>query len=117
MNRYETAVWQHYNIDPLDLIGRSARLTVVTDEGASSGAGHLGRWGNGHHYFGVVESIHEHRGKVYLDEPGGDWAVEALGVEFSDTYPFVLVTFRGGLSVKFDPEKDAASFEWVEVSR
>lgn len=116
--RIKTTVWQHYEIDPLDLIGEAVRLTVVTDDGAASnGHGWRARRGVGHYHYGVIESIHEHRGEVRLDDAAttGDWAPEALSVDFSGNYLFVRVTFRGGHTVEFDPEKDAASFEWREV--
>ena len=119
MSTYKSTVWQNYEVDPLNLIGKTARITVVTDEGPTSGVNGKGRRGTGHYYFGVIESIHEHRGSVFLDERAlsGDWAVEALGVEFGGNYPFVLIGLRGGESVKFDPEKDAVSIEWQEAQK
>lgn len=110
MTGYKATVWQNYEIDPLNLIGKAVRLTIVTNEGVAKN----GRWGNGHYHFGVVESVHEHRGVVYLDQPGDNWACEALNADFADSYPFVEVRFRGGATVRFDPERDAASFEWIE---
>lgn len=109
-----TTIWQDYEIDPLNLIGKAARVTVVTNQGPTSGAHGKGVHGNAHLHFGVIEAIHEHRGKVYLNEPDDNWAYEALAADFSDTYPFVFVQFRGGHSVRFDPERDAVSIEWVE---
>lgn len=106
-----TTLWQNYEIDPLNLIGKTVRITVVTNKGATRG----GRWGEGHYYFGVVQSIHEHRGRVFLDDPGDNWAEEAISVDFADTYPCVLILLRGGERVKFDPERDAASIEWIEA--
>ena len=114
--KYESTIWQRYEIDPLDLIGRAARITVVLDKGpVSTATGWKGRRGEGHIYHGVIESIREHRGKVTLDEPDqmGDWADEALSADFDDNYPFVLIELRGGETVRFDPEKDAVSIEWV----
>lgn len=112
MTTYKTTLWQNYEVDPLDLIGKSARITVVTDEGATSG----GRWGNGHYYFGVIETIHEHRGVVYLDkhEPGdNNWASENISVDFTENYPFVDIGLRGGVWIRFNPERDAVSIQWL----
>lgn len=103
-------VWQNYEIDPRDLIGKTVTVLVVTNEGSTG----KGRWGTGHLHFGVIESVHENRGRVYLDEPGDNWAAEALDVSFMETYPSVSIRLRGGEVIRFDPERDAVSIQWEE---
>ena len=113
MSAYETAVWQDYGIDPLDLIGKAVRLTVIAEAGTERN-GEIRA--TGAYYFGIVEAIDEQRGKTLLDPPHGNWARDALtDAIFDDVYPSVRVYFRGGMTVQFDPEKDAASFEWAEA--
>lgn len=102
-------IWQRYEIDPLDLIGKSVRLTIVTNEARKDEE----PWGNGHFHFGTVEYIHEHRGRVVLEELDSNWAENALESVFDQQYPSVTVGFRGGKVVTFDPECDAASFSWA----
>lgn len=101
-----TAIWQNYEVDPLDLIGRAVRVTVIKRTSKNSG--------EGGYYFGVVESIDEPRGRVNLDEEE-DWA-DMLASYFDQSYPNVTIYFRGGMNVRFDPERDAVSIEWNEVS-
>jgi hypothetical protein len=115
---YKSTIWQNYEVDPLDLIGRTVRLTVVKRGyhvviGSTSDRRVKAEMT---YHFGVVESISDPRGETILDEPDDNWAEEALDAVWDGTYPAVRVDFRGGLSVTFDPERDAASFEWVEAS-
>lgn len=116
MSTRKFSIWQNYEIDPVDLIGRPVRLSVVTDLRVTSVSVSEVREGLSIHHFGVVESIEENRGKVYYERSSSSegWA-DMLAAEEGDVYPSVTVRFQGGRSVTFNPEKDAASFQWSEA--
>lgn len=108
--KYQTTIWQRYEIDPLDLIGKAVRLTVIKRVNPMIGKPETKL--DMTYYFGTVQTIIEPRGLDTYEE-SDDWVEDAFSAYFDQEWPNVTVLFEGDARVEFDPQRDAVSFQWV----